>query len=552
MTVSTSDLALAEKQIVHDYQTKEKVTNEEFKLWKKLVPVLYDYIHTHALEYSSLAVKWLDGYSASDDGTKIRVRFLYGTNTSLNAQDYVKLGELEIPATLAPDYTSKISKNGGRPLSVPLEEEYSRSPLNIVSLWPHPGEVNCLRVAPNGTKFLTFDNRGLVHMFHVNSSEDTEFNHHKLEGYALEWIDNDKFLSGANDSQIALWDVSKPSTPIQLFKTHDAVINDISYNHPGQNIFGSVSDDYSTQIHDIRVVDNSSHLNPVIKLTNSHIQNSFQFHPEIKTIFAQGGKDNIVSIYDMRNTSKPVRKLFGHTDSVYGILWDKHNHGDSIYSWGLDRRVITWDLNNLDEEFVYPTDVNENSRRRNNVSKVDPCLKFIHGGHTNRVSTVDIHPQISDLVISVGDDTLLEVFKPKHIFDEEEEDEEEEEEDEKDEEDEKVPEVQDEEHELQNTKEEEPIKEEKEEDSESSVAKAIHEEAKENEQVKSEDPIHTEASQEDSSPNEAEINVDLGADKPAVTEREASTEPAPSELVMEIDDEVSEETVAPEVDVEMK
>ena len=37
----------------------EKSINEEYKIWKKNTPFLYDIVMTHALEWPSLTVEWL-------------------------------------------------------------------------------------------------------------------------------------------------------------------------------------------------------------------------------------------------------------------------------------------------------------------------------------------------------------------------------------------------------------------------------------------------------------------------------------------------------------
>jgi histone-binding protein RBBP4 len=38
---------------------QEKMINEEYKIWKKNTPFLYDLVMTHALEWPSLSVQWL-------------------------------------------------------------------------------------------------------------------------------------------------------------------------------------------------------------------------------------------------------------------------------------------------------------------------------------------------------------------------------------------------------------------------------------------------------------------------------------------------------------
>lgn len=43
----------------YDEVVEEKAVNEEYKIWKKNTPFLYDLVMTHALEWPSLTVQWL-------------------------------------------------------------------------------------------------------------------------------------------------------------------------------------------------------------------------------------------------------------------------------------------------------------------------------------------------------------------------------------------------------------------------------------------------------------------------------------------------------------
>ena len=42
-----------------DEAVEERIINEEYKIWKKNTPFLYDLVMTHALEWPSLTVQWL-------------------------------------------------------------------------------------------------------------------------------------------------------------------------------------------------------------------------------------------------------------------------------------------------------------------------------------------------------------------------------------------------------------------------------------------------------------------------------------------------------------
>ena len=418
--MTTNEIAETEHEIVQDYQVKEKIVNEEFKIWKKTVPLLYDTIHSYTLDSSSLVFQWLPNYTYSESKETISLSYVIGTNSSDSSQNFLKLGSLDLPSTLAPDFAKEVPNVQNIPIP-PVSVEDS-SNFRITTKWKQSGVINELKVSEDGVNVLTFNSDGVIHCYNLENNDVFNYKYHKLEGSALEWVKPDFFLSGSKDYQIAYWNSTKPSTPIQLFKTHKGAINDLSSNPNVRDIFGSVSDDYTTQFYDLRVAGSSE--NPVLSHTNNHIQYAIDFHPDIETLYATAGKDNTVNLYDIRNHNVPIRRFFGHNDTVLGLQWDDTN---GLISWGLDKRVILWDLSSLDDEFVYPSESIDNSKKKTS-SRVDPCLRFIHAGHTNRVNDVGIHPRLKNIYGTVGEDQLFEVWKPKTLLTEEEEEEEEEEE----------------------------------------------------------------------------------------------------------------------------
>uniref|UniRef100_A0A2K5EG38 Histone-binding protein RBBP4-like N-terminal domain-containing protein n=1 Tax=Aotus nancymaae TaxID=37293 RepID=A0A2K5EG38_AOTNA len=48
---------MANKEAAFDDAVEERVINEEYKIWKKNTPFLYDLVKTHALEWPSLTAQ---------------------------------------------------------------------------------------------------------------------------------------------------------------------------------------------------------------------------------------------------------------------------------------------------------------------------------------------------------------------------------------------------------------------------------------------------------------------------------------------------------------
>ena len=55
----SQEVAVDENLVKNEMETK--LINEEYKIWKKNTPFLYDLVMTHALEWPSLTVQWLPG-----------------------------------------------------------------------------------------------------------------------------------------------------------------------------------------------------------------------------------------------------------------------------------------------------------------------------------------------------------------------------------------------------------------------------------------------------------------------------------------------------------
>ena len=76
----------------------ENMLNEEYKIWKKNTPFLYDMVMTHALEWPSLTVQWLPEVKRSADGESNIHKLLLGTHTSYSEPNYLMVADVTLPS----------------------------------------------------------------------------------------------------------------------------------------------------------------------------------------------------------------------------------------------------------------------------------------------------------------------------------------------------------------------------------------------------------------------------------------------------------------------
>lgn len=65
----------------YDEAVEERIVNEEYKIWKKNTPFLYDLVMTHALEWPSLTAQWLPDITRPEGKDYSVHRLLLGTHT---------------------------------------------------------------------------------------------------------------------------------------------------------------------------------------------------------------------------------------------------------------------------------------------------------------------------------------------------------------------------------------------------------------------------------------------------------------------------------------
>ena len=353
-------------------QPDEKAINEEYKIWKKNTPFLYDLVMSHALEWPSLTVQWLPQKTIPTGSDYSEQRLVLGTHTSGTEQNFLMIAKavLPLPETTidARTYNESTSASdvggfGGPKAKIEIETRIN-----------HPGEVNRARYCPHN-KFLiatkTVDADVLVFdtTRHPTTPVGPEVDYllklrgHTKEGYGLEWspIKKGYLASAADDGTICIWDTNqsaradeKTLDPIHQLDAHESVVEDVAWHAKHGDVFASVADNKEMMLWDLREL--GIDMKPRQTVANAHDSeiNTIDFNPRDDFLFATGGADSVVKIWDMRKLSTALHTMQGHDDEVVQVAWAPFKK-DVIASCACDRRVFMWDMSQVcrREEFLF-------------------------------------------------------------------------------------------------------------------------------------------------------------------------------------------------------
>eukprot|EP00698_Gefionella_okellyi_P012364 TRINITY_DN3325_c0_g1_i1.p1 TRINITY_DN3325_c0_g1~~TRINITY_DN3325_c0_g1_i1.p1 ORF type:complete len:450 (+),score=71.83 TRINITY_DN3325_c0_g1_i1:78-1352(+) len=397
--------------MVDDDDTEEKIINEEYKIWKKNTPFLYDLVVTHALEWPSLTVQWFPDMKAESKEFS-KHRLLLGTHTSEGEPNYLLIAEVRLPNEDAEvdvrHYDDERGEVGGYGAG--------QGKIEIVQAIAHDGEVNRARYMPQNTSIIaTKTNSGEVFIFDYTKhpskppadnvcKPQARLKGHKAEGFGLSWNVHQQghLLSSASDHLICMWDISHATSantilePVAVYKHHNDVVGDVAWHIHHSYLFGSAGDDKRMLLWDTRQP-SSTPLHSVD--AHSAAVNTIAFNPFSEYLVATGSQDQTVALWDLRNLKMKLHSFEGHTSDVLQAEWSPLNEA-ILASCSGDRRVNVWDLSRIGEEQT-PEDAEDGP----------PELLFIHGGHTAKVSDFSWNTNHEFLIASVAEDNVLQCWQ---------------------------------------------------------------------------------------------------------------------------------------------
>ena len=403
----------AEGEIVDEVDPQQ--ITEDYNIWKKNTPFLYDTVLTQMLDWPSLTVDWLPGKEEIEDADYSAQKLVLGTHTNREEQDHIIVATVRLPnkkTALAGSHPPS-SKNPANPSHLLSQLESKIERFSIIN---HEGEINKARHMPQRPSLLaTKTSSGEVHVFdikkHPVQTEDEEEPRPEMklvgqekEGFGLDWspVTAGLIASGADDQIVCVWDINRTPhrttvTPIKQFRKHTSIVSDVSWSSHSPHILASCGDDKLLLLWDTRQSD------PTHTITaHSNEVNSVDFNKVEEFVLATGSSDCTVALWDCRNLSVQMAQLEHHKDCVYHVHWAPFSRS-ILASGGSDRRVCIWDVSRLGEE--QGEEDNEDG---------PPELLFIHAGHTASISDLCWNPNDEMVLASVAEDNILHVWEMSH------------------------------------------------------------------------------------------------------------------------------------------
>uniref|UniRef100_A0A6Q2ZA90 Protein transport protein Sec31A n=1 Tax=Esox lucius TaxID=8010 RepID=A0A6Q2ZA90_ESOLU len=162
--------------------------------------------------------------------------------------------------------------------------------------------------------------------------------------------------SGANDSEIYIWDLnsfSNPMTPGTKSQPPED-ISVVSWNRQVQHILASANPSGKAVVWDLRKNE------PIIKISDHSNRmhcSGMLWHPEVATQLVLASEDDrlpVIQMWDLRFATSPLKVLENHTRGLLSIAWSQADP-ELLLSSAKDNRILCWNPNTGEVIYEMPT-----------------------------------------------------------------------------------------------------------------------------------------------------------------------------------------------------
>ncbi|XP_073723373.1 protein transport protein Sec31A isoform X2 [Misgurnus anguillicaudatus] len=162
--------------------------------------------------------------------------------------------------------------------------------------------------------------------------------------------------SGANDSEIYIWDLnsfSNPMTPGAKSQPAEDV-SVVAWNSQVQHILASANPSGKAVVWDLRKNE------PIIKISDHSNRihcSGMLWHPDVATQLVLASEDDrlpVIQMWDLRFATSPLKVLENHTRGILSISWSQADP-ELLLSSGKDNRILCWNPNTAEVIYELPT-----------------------------------------------------------------------------------------------------------------------------------------------------------------------------------------------------
>uniref|UniRef100_A0A8D2N1A0 Histone-binding protein RBBP4-like N-terminal domain-containing protein n=1 Tax=Zonotrichia albicollis TaxID=44394 RepID=A0A8D2N1A0_ZONAL len=296
-----------------DDAVEERVINEEYKIWKKNTPFLYDLVMTHALEWPSLTAQWLPDVTRPEGKDFSIHRLVLGTHTS-DEQNHLVIASVQLPNDDAQfdasHYDSEKGEFGGfGSVSGKIEIEIKIN---------HEGEVNRARYMPQNpciiaTKTPSSDVLVFDYTKHPSKPDPSGECNPDLrlpEVNCLSFNPYSEFIlaTGSADKTVALWDLRNLKLKLHSFESHKDEIFQVQWSPHNETILASSGTDRRLNVWDLSKIgeeqspeDAEDGPPELLFIHGGHTAkiSDFSWNPNEPWVICSVSEDNIMQVWQM-------------------------------------------------------------------------------------------------------------------------------------------------------------------------------------------------------------------------------------------------------------